>query len=168
MKLMKVSVISSFQLFTISLILLLSFGCTSDKSETMFSKSKVEAALSIQLPQDSSNYNVKSISPSSDLALTYTYIKFACSEATYMSIVQQMGLQFVASSNSPTYPASAGDWKITLGDWREAPNPSVVIWWDAEPAVPSNTASQYLSDGHIVMKYENGSVYVVKVTGLRK
>lgn len=152
----------------ILLVLLLSAGCASGRSESMLSKAEIESTLSVLLPQDSSDYNFKRIEPSSDLALAYTYIKFTCSEASYISIVQQMGLQFVTSSNSSTYPASAGDWIIALGDWREAPNPPVVTWWDAELASPSNTASQYLSDGHIMMKYENGSVYVVKVTGVRK
>ncbi len=157
-----------FPLVAILFVLLLSAGCTSDRSESMLSKAEIESTLSVSLPQDSSDYNFKRIEPSSDLALAYTYIKFTCSEASYMSIMQQMGLQFDTSSNSSTYPASAGDWIIALGDWREAPNPPVVTWWDAELASPSNTASQYLSDGYIVMKYENGSVYVVKVTGVRK
>lgn len=143
-------------------ILSLSSGCISGRGEPMSPRSEIEAALSIKLPNDSSNFNFKRVNPSTDLALSFAYIKFQSSEASYLSLVKELELQSVASAdNNLVYPISGGDWKLV-------PGIQTLSWWDAGTSTPPSAASRSFPDGHIVVKYENGNVYAVKVSGMVK
>jgi len=126
----------------------------------MSPRSEIEAVLSIKLPKDSSDFHFRRITPSTDLALSFAYIKFRCSEASYLSMVKEMGLQSVeAAGGSLAYPIADGDWKLP----SSAP---ALPWWDIGPDIPPTAASQSFLDGNIVIKHENGYVYAVKVSGL--
>lgn len=143
-------------------ILLLPTGCVMGGIGDMLQKSKIEATLMVRLPNDAVDLNFNRVNPSPDLALSFAYIRLRCSEQSYQALVKELGLQTVASNGDRmTYPISEGDWRLLPG----APS---IPWWNTGTDTPPNAASRSYPDGNLVMKYERGTVYAVRVSGMVK
>lgn len=79
---------------------------------------------------------------------------------TNLSMMKEMRLQTVASVDTDgVYRISESDWKLPLAS-------TTIPQGTAGTSIPLTAASRSFPNGNIMIKYEGGYVYAVKVSGV--
>lgn len=127
---------------------------------TFFDRRTAERLLGADLPKSARDVRYLHWQPSGDLAYHEALIRFDASIEDYRAFVQARGLTpFSISGPNVHLPV----------DWSPPPEIDTPDWWQPSPETPPDAASGRVGMyGSVIMKWENGRVYVLIVdTGHR-
>ena len=118
-----------------------------DKSKEQLA---AEDHLNISLPDDAVAVHYIYHKPGDDQDLYWVFLKFECSEASYVDFTRQLGMKTRTEQLTPHLPAAWG-----------LPRHLTLDWWDPSQNNPENaTAKSIENNGWVVAKLEEGKCYL--------
>ncbi len=115
---------------------------------------KIEGLLNTQLPNDIHDLNYFKFKPSDQLDFYTIYIKFGTSKTKFLNLMQQMNMHL---------RRAGGEANLYLPAAWAADSSISIPWWNPSQDNPEDysAAKSFGSNGWIVAKYENESVYII-------
>ena len=124
-----------------------------DKSKEQLA---AESYLNISLPDDAVDVHYIYHKPGDDQNLYWVFLKFKCSEASYVDFTFQLGMKTRSEQLTPHLPAAWG-----------LPRHLTLDWWDpSQNNTESAVAKSIENNGWVVAKYEEQQLYLIS-TGIR-
>ena len=112
-------------------------------------RKQVEHLLGVALPASVKDIHFKKWCPKSDLSYYEAYLRVESSFEDYLDYTAQLGLK--AQNESAHLPTG----------WS-SPAEITLPWWEANKETPDNAlAADFIANGYIVAKYENGYSYFI-------